>query len=108
MRVKGEVKYDKSIPYMLHPDFEILGSSTPEIPDEWTSVEAVYPSIEGVADKKLRGAIQDAFRRLQPYLGDIIPLHLLVTIRPSPTRQARVGTSHSAHPPHRWPLPRLG
>ncbi len=75
--IKGDVGYDRSIPAMLHPTFEIKGRSAPSDPAPYVSVEPVYTSIEGIKDGILRKAQVQALRRLLPALGDILPAHIL-------------------------------
>jgi ATP-dependent DNA helicase RecG len=78
MRVSGEIGYDRTVPTMLHPEFEIIGDGPPAmVLEPRMSVGAVYPSIEGFGDAKMRKAIRYAFDALAPKLGDVVPREVL-------------------------------
>lgn len=76
LHIKGSVSYDRSIPEMSHPTIEVLTQSNPLIPQQYVSVEPVYPSLEGIKDAILRKAQIQALNALLPALGDIIPREL--------------------------------
>ena len=77
LHVKGEVGYDRSIPEITHPTFEILGSTEPAAPEPSTTIEPIYPSIEGTKEAILRRAQLQALDRLLPHLVDVVPVPLL-------------------------------
>ena len=77
MHVTGAVNYDKSIPEMSHPEFSVLGDSAVRMPEDFYTVEPIYPSLEGIKSAMLRKAQLQALSDLLPLLVDIVPQDLL-------------------------------
>ncbi|MEM1350547.1 MAG: hypothetical protein AAGI01_18445, partial [Myxococcota bacterium] len=72
--VAGEVKYDASLPTLMHPSFNVLGPNAPaDVPDAYFTVEPVYATPEGISETQHRKMVLQAFERLHPYMADIVP-----------------------------------
>ena len=72
----GEVDWDGGVPSVAHPSMD-LSKKKPSLPDARVELEPVYVSMEGIPDATLRGALEQAARRLLPAVQDAVPAGLL-------------------------------
>jgi ATP-dependent DNA helicase RecG len=96
MRIEGKVDWERGIPTLAHPTFDMLGSHTPSEPEPRVELEPVYTSMEGVSDATVRSAILDAIVNILPDAVDVVPERLLRQ-RELPTVQEALETIHVAY-----------
>ncbi len=76
IKFEGEVDWTDQSPSIAHPEqFDAL-DHRPDRPDPEMALEPVYTSMEGVSDKRLQSAIEQAAERILPRLVDVVPARL--------------------------------
>jgi ATP-dependent DNA helicase RecG len=73
LEVDGKIDWDRGLPTLAHPSFDVVGSSPPARPEPSVRMEPVYKSMEGINDSAVLGAIEDAAKRLLPLAVDVVP-----------------------------------
>ncbi len=75
--VDGKIEWDRGLPTLAHPNFDVVGTKTPARPEPTVTLEPVYTSMEGISDATLRSALVEAAELLLPRAVDIVPRRLL-------------------------------
>ncbi|MGM0558458.1 MAG: ATP-dependent DNA helicase RecG [Myxococcota bacterium] len=96
MRIEGKVDWERGIPTMAHPTFDMLGKTTPSEPQPQVVLEPVYRSMEGIPEATVRSAILDAIHNILPSAVDVVPERLRKQ-RDLPTVQEALETIHVAY-----------
>ncbi len=97
LAVDGKIDWERGLPTLAHPSFDVVGTSRPARPEPSVDMEPVYKSMEGINDSAVRGAIEDAARKLLPRAVDIVPGTVLKRLDLPPVRQA-LETIHLLRP----------
>jgi ATP-dependent DNA helicase RecG len=71
--VEGKIDWERGIPSMAHPNFDVVGHSAPARPAPSVMLEPVYKSMEGINDSTVRHALEEAADKLLGEALDIVP-----------------------------------
>lgn len=88
LEVDGKIDWERGLPTLAHPSFDVVGSSAPPRPEPSVRMEPVYKSMEGINDSAVLGAIEDAAKNLLPLAVDIVPRAVLQRLDLPTVREA--------------------
>jgi ATP-dependent DNA helicase RecG len=86
--VDGKIDWDRGLPSMAHPNFDVVGHEPSERPVPSVMLEPVYKSMEGINDSAVRRALEEAAEKLLPDAVDIVPRTLRERYDLPPVKEA--------------------